>query len=273
MIRQVIKQKQNLTYLDWSHARSSSGTAGTFLKSESAMNGQKIYYKLSHYDSEKGIIGHESIYEIIVDRLLDILGVEHLNYQLIHADVEVDGKVYETWVCASKDFKVKGETKIALDTYYQIMGRSDISKYDFCRGMGWQKYIDTMLAVDYLILNRDRHGANIEVLQNNRKHTRRIAPLFDHGVSLLFSAHSDEEIRAFNVMEDRVCNNYFGSKSTLENLNLIQDKKAIFLNGLQESDKEILFCDLEDALSSEHREKLWEMIYRRWCYYESLCNM
>ena len=37
----------------------------------------------------------------------------------------------------------------------------------------------------YLILNRDRHGANIEVLRNSRKKTVRLAPLFDHGLSLL----------------------------------------------------------------------------------------
>ena len=30
----IIKQTQDLTYLKWSHIRSSSGTAGTFLKSE-----------------------------------------------------------------------------------------------------------------------------------------------------------------------------------------------------------------------------------------------
>ena len=40
--------------------------------------------------------------EIIVDRLLTVLGVEHLHYQLIHADVEIDGKVYDTWMCAQR---------------------------------------------------------------------------------------------------------------------------------------------------------------------------
>ena len=44
-----------------------------------------------------------------------------------------------------------------------------------------------MIAVDYIILNRDRHGANIEVLRNSRAHSLRIAPLFDHGLSLMYS--------------------------------------------------------------------------------------
>lgn len=144
------------------------------------VSGEKIYYKLSNYDSEKGIVGHECVNELIVDRLLTILGVEHVEYQLVHADIEIDGIVYETWLCASKDFKKRGETKCALDRYYQINKGADESRYEFCVKNGWKKYIDTMLAVDYLILNRDRHGANIEVLRNGREHSVRIAPLFDH---------------------------------------------------------------------------------------------
>lgn len=49
-----------------------------------------------------------------------------------------------------------------------------------------------MIAIDYLILNRDRHGANIEILRNARARILRIAPLFDHGLSLLYSCISDE---------------------------------------------------------------------------------
>ena len=70
--------------------------------------------------------------EIIVDRLLTILGVEHLEYQLIHADIEMEGKIYDTWLCASKDFKKKGETKSALDNYYQINKKSDESRCECC---------------------------------------------------------------------------------------------------------------------------------------------
>lgn len=54
----IIKQTQDLTYLKWSHIRSSSGTAGTFLKSESIMGDKKIYYKLSNFDPVNGVIGH-----------------------------------------------------------------------------------------------------------------------------------------------------------------------------------------------------------------------
>lgn len=262
-------EKQDLTYLNWSHVRSSSGTAGTFLKSESNMAGKKIYYKLSNYDPVKGIIGHECVNEIIVDRLLNVLGVEHLHYELIHADVEIEGNVYDTYLCASTDFKQRGESKIALDNYYMANARKEESHYDFCRRMNWQKYVDTMIAVDYIVLNRDRHGANIEVLRNARAHTLRIAPLFDHGLSLLYSCLSEEEAAKFDIFEDRKCNNFIGGYSCYENLQLIQTEN-VFPGRLKETDKDILFEGLTAALPEIFIDKIWNMIYERYKIYENL---
>ena len=272
MYDNVIVKKQDLTYLKWSHVRSSSGTAGTFLKSQSVILGEKIYYKLSGYDSQRGIIGHECVNEIIVDRLLTILGVEHLSYELIHADVEIDGKIYDTWLCASRDFKKPGEAKAALDNFYQINRETDESGYEFCVRSGWQSYIEKMLVVDDLILNRDRHGANIEVLRDSRKHSIRIAPLFDHGLSLLCSCMDETEIAQFDVMSDKPCHNFIGSRSTFENLSLIKMKGNVFSAALEEKHKEIIFKDLDGVISEAHREKIWEMIWSRWCEYEKLCN-
>ena len=272
-MQKVITEKQDLRYLKWAHGRNSSGTAGTFLKSQEIINGEKIYYKLSNFDSEKGIIGHECVNEIIVDRLLEILGVEHLTYQLIHADVEIEDKVYDTWICASKDFKMRGETKTALDNFYQVNRLGNESHYEFCIENGWRKYIDTMLAVDYLILNRDRHGANIEVLRNSRKRSIRIAPLFDHGLSFFCSCYTEEELDRFDILMDRPCQNFIGSRSTYDNLKLIDNKRDIFAGKLKTKDKDILFRDLDGVLTRGHMDKIWEMLWTRWCEYEKLCNL
>ena len=51
-------------------------------KAYSELSGKKVYYKLSNYDNVCGVIGHECVNELIVDRLLTVLGVEHLHYQL-----------------------------------------------------------------------------------------------------------------------------------------------------------------------------------------------
>lgn len=270
MNNKVILEKQDLTYLKWSHIRSSSGTAGTFLKSESVLNGVKKYYKLSNFDTVRGVVGHECVNEIIVDRLLTLLGVEHLNYELINADIEIEGNIYNTYLCASDDFKKRGESKIALDDYYRANALEKESHYDFCVRCGWKDYIDTMIAVDYIILNRDRHGANIEVLRNARAHTLRIAPLFDHGLSLMYSCMTDEDVKAFDILEDKRCQNFIGTYSCFDNLKLIKKRKNVFNGSLKPDDKEYIFDGMENVLSDVFIEKIWNMIYERYKIYENL---
>ena len=270
MKSQIIKEKQDLTYLKWSHIRSSSGTAGTFLKSESTIDGIKKYYKLSNFDSVNGVVGHECINELIVDRLLTLLEVEHLSYELIHADIDIEGNIYDTYLCASENFKKRNESKIALDDFYRINAQKGESHYDFCVRQGWKEYIDTLIVVDYLILNRDRHGANIEVLRNARAHTLRIAPLFDHGLSLLYSCMSDKEAKEFDILEDKRCQNFIGGYSCYENLGLTDKKNKLFVDKLHEYDKKYIFDGLEDTLSETFIDKIWRMIYERYQVYENL---
>lgn len=76
-----------------------------------------------------------------------------------------DGKIHDVYLCASDDFKERGESKIALDAYKEREVRSEESALDFCIRMGWEAYIYQMLMVDFLILT------NIEVLRNSRKKT------------------------------------------------------------------------------------------------------
>ena len=249
---QLMKEKQDLTYLSWSVYHNSSGTAGSFLKAYSELGGTKTYYKLSNFDKARGVIGHECVNELIVDRLLTILGIPHLS--------------------ASEDFKAKSESKTALDAYKDLEALPDESALDFCIRMGWEDYIYQMLIVDYLILNRDRHGANIEVLRNSRKKTIRLAPLFDHGLSLLCSCPDDAAANAFDVMADKPCNNFIGSKSTWDNLRIIPKDKMPKLTPLHESDRRILMEGLDGVLSQTLQDKIWEMIWKRWCAYEDFCH-
>lgn len=272
MQKQVILDKKDLTWLSWSKIRNSSGIAGSFLKAYSDLDGNKTYYKLSNYDSINGIVGHECINEIIVDKLLTILGIEHLSYQLINADIMIDDTIYSTWLCASQDFKKQGESKIALDAYYQIERLPKETPLDFCIRKGFKDYIWQMLVVDYLILNRDRHGANIEVLRNSKRKTIRLAPLFDHGLSLIFNCQSIEDVNKTDVLEDKPVQCFVGSRSAYENLKLIPVDEYPSLNQLSESDKDILFDGLDDALPKIWQDKIWEMIWNRWCIYENLRN-
>lgn len=269
---QIIHEKQDLRYLEWSKIRNSSGTAGSFLKSSEEIGGKKIYYKLSDYDPIQGIVGHECVNEIIVDRLLTILGIEHLEYDLIHADIHINGKDIETYLCASNDFKEPREQKMALDSYYENEREESETPLDFCIRNGWENYIYQMFVIDFLILNRDRHGANIEVLQNPQQKSIRLAPLFDHGLSLLCRCFSDAEIEKFDVLENKRVQGFVGGGYAQDNLELIPKAKLPVFKELQRKDRRILFEGLENILPEKHLDKIWDMLWKRWCYYEDFCN-
>lgn len=220
----------------------------------------------------RGVIGHECVNELIADRLLTILGIEHLHYQLIHADIMVNEQKIETYLCASEDFKQRFEDKVALDVYYELEHEPGESPLAFCIRSGWADHIYKMLVVDFLLLNRDRHGANIEVLRNTKKKTIRLAPIFDNGLSLLFSCHDEDALKAFDVMQDRRIQCFVGSGSALENLKLIPPDALPSLNLLKESDRETIMSGLDSVLPQPWLDKIWDMIDRRWKFYEDLCD-
>jgi hypothetical protein len=138
--------------------------------------------------------------------------------------------------------------------------------------MGWSAYIWKMLVVDFLILNRDRHGANIEVLRNRKKKEIRLAPLFDHGLSLLCRCETEDAVKKFDVMADLPVQCFVGSRSAQENLKLIPVEQLPELNALRESDRGILLDGLDGIIQQCLQDRIWNMIWNRWCYYEDFCN-
>ena len=130
-----------------------------------------------------------------------------------------------------------------------------------------------MFCIDYLIANRDRHGSNLEILRNEDDDTIRMAPLFDQGVSLLFSTYGDENaIENTDVMKDFPVNNYIGSRSLEYNLSLIPQGFDLKISSLKLEDKDYIFHDVEKVLSQKHMDKIWEMIWKRWCFFSEICN-
>ena len=272
MYKDIIYELQDLEYLKWSKTRKSSGTAGSFLKAYDDSGEIKKYYKLSDYDILNGIVGHECINEIIVGRLMDILGIEHLKYKLIHANILIDDKKIETYLCESDDFKGKNEAKIALEDFYIAERNMKESPLDFCKRMGWERYIYGMLVVDYLILNRDRHGANIEVLRDRKMKNIQLAPLFDQGLSLVCRCQSTEELKSFDVMKDQKVQAFIGGNSTVDNLKLIPEKYLSDLPGLTDTEIEDITSGFEGILEKEYIQKIREMIQRRWNYLDDIRN-
>ena len=102
---------------------------------------EKNFYKLSSFNAHDGFYGHESVNELIVSRLLDILQIPHTNYRLVHALVEVDEQEYTTWLCVSKDYRKLGETNVSLEIFHDLM-REGMGKTgcrnDACRFFDWK---------------------------------------------------------------------------------------------------------------------------------------
>ena len=78
--------------------------------------------------------------------------------------------------------------------------------------------------------------------------------------------------RVMDVVEDFPVNNYIGAKSLEFNLSFIPGEFDLQINSLNEKDKKYIFRDLEAVISPMHIEKLWEMIWKRWCYFEKVCH-
>lgn len=272
IMNDIILEKEDYTYLEWSMIRSSSGTAGSFLKATEKYDGNKIYYKLSNYDSVNGIVGHECVNELIASRLLDVLVIPHLQYRLVYGDVLVNNKKYTTYLCASDSFRQRGESKMTFEDFYQMEKNIEELPLEFAIRQGWEEQIYQMILVDFLILNRDRHGANIEVIADKTGNVR-LAPLFDHGLSFMFNCHTLEEIHLYDVMEDRRVQSFVGSRSTKDNMRFLPKDRMVCENKLCEKDRTYIFAGLEGVLEEEHLAKIWDMIYRRWRYYEDLLDL
>lgn len=269
----IISKVQDMRYLDWAARKISPGIPGCFLKAYEEIDGKRLYYKLSNYDSYRGIFGHECVNEIIVSRVMDVLGIPHVTYDLIHAKIVIDGKEQETWISVSENFRKESEEKLAYDLFYDLQKEKNESPLEFAIRNNWELYMYQMFLIDYLIANRDRHGSNLEVLRNEEDDGIRMAPLFDQGVSLLFSTYGDEKaIESFDVMKDFIVNNYIGSRSLEYNLSLIPHEFDLKIALLKREHWDYIFQDVEKVLSEKHIDKIWEMIWKRWCFFNEIRN-
>lgn len=267
--RDITYKLQDLRDLEWTEGAFTSGTGGMLLKSRKRSGATTWYYKLSTYDAYRGVYGHECVNELVASRLAQLLGVEHAPYRLVHATVSLNGEDQETWLCKSPNFRKPGEKKLSFDTFFELERIDRESPLEFADRFGWKSKIEQMIVFDYLIANRDRHGANIEVLRGDG--TARLAPLFDNGLSFAFSCFGDEELVAnLDPMKDFAANNFIGTRSLEENLRFVTDFS--WLPRLSDADLSRVTTGLDDIISRTHIDKIAEMIHRRWEHVEGLRN-
>lgn len=264
-----MQQIDAFTHIDyknlfWDVYKNSSGTAGTFLKAYE--NG--VYYKASNFDSSRGFYGHESLNEIVARNLARMLEIRHLEYTLHYETITVFSKQYKTFFTGSKNFRKLNEVKMTLESYYEMCHGEQESIWDFICRLGWAEYFYDMFLFDWLIYNRDRHGANIEVLSGSDE--TRLAPLFDHGLSFGFSCYEFQGFDKFNKLADNPVNNYVGSRILSENLALVPTTVLHKVDAII-SDK--LFIDLDyKEIPNYYFQFIKSMLQERVEYVKKLPN-
>jgi len=243
----------------WSKSAGSLVSDGVYMKTELPIDGINYYLKLSRYDSYRGIYGHESVNELIACKLGKLLNINVPEGFLKKCLVKIDDIEHDTYVFAAKSYKTTG-SRLAFEDFYINNRLSDKeSPLDLCKRFEWTDYIYKMFVFDYLIINRDRHGANLEVMKNG---DIALSPLLDNGLSFVCSCTDESELVMFDIMEDRAVNSFIGEKRLKANLDMI-DKKLEF-NELNETDLTGVFEGLHGALSEKYIDIIREIIWKRW---------
>lgn len=153
----------------------------------------KYYYKIDK-------VGNEGLCEYLVYVLLQCSSIDKsliIEYErcLINGDLG----------CRSENFLDKDETFITMDAVYRnVTGRADLadkllalqdakkrlefileilSEFGVDRDM-YYDYMNTMMQLDLLVGNTDRHTHNYGIIVNNADGAIRLPPFFDNGRSL-----------------------------------------------------------------------------------------
>ena len=253
----------DLRDLTWSRVTGSINSDGAFLK---ASNTDKtLYYKMSAYNVSQGIYGHEAVNELLAYRIAKELCIPVPETTLSKALVSIDNEDIETHIAITKSFKRTHETRMSFENFYKSVRYKGESAESVAIRHGWTPLLQLMYLFDFLIINRDRHGANLEVLDDCGK--KRLSPFFDNGLSLAVSCSTATELDAFDVMADRQVNNFIGSRSLYENLKGIP--ADIQINKPGNDFRERLLEGLTGVISERHMDVIWDIFIKRWRYVSS----
>lgn len=202
----------------WSLNKDTLGTNGVFLKMRKEICGTQLYYKLGSYDPIRGFYGVECAMEIIAQRIAAWESIPYIEQRLAKILISYNEKEYEAYCVCSKEYRLSGERRVSLEQYCLLNNVSDNHTEALLSSEFAQNVLDIM-KLDYIIYNRDRHGANVETLYNPKTDSYRFVPLFDNGCSLVApSVLRWKELDDSYYLSDAPVNNFLGSMFVLSNL-------------------------------------------------------
>lgn len=181
---------------------------------------------------------YESYGEVIVYKLAKRLGFNCVEYKL--CKVIIDNQV-ETIACESNDFKQLGYIDYSIGKL-MLLGKipklfyGEYDSYNILLNTlkfipEFRRYLDTLILLDSITLNDDRHFGNFGLLIN-RQCEMKVQPIFDNGNSLFCHKHIDGMNYDEKLIQYLVCKPF--NRSFNEQLKLI-DKSIIEKDKLKES--------------------------------------
>lgn len=174
--------------------------------------------KLSTYNETAGFYGEEPEYEELAYKIGEILGLSIVEVEVEEALVRYNNKEYKTLVSISPNFNRNGNS-IPIENFCEING---INSKDLLFDDKFRADLSKIMLYDFLINNIDRHGRNIEVMNN------KIAPIFDNSLSM-FSKMPDNALNQ-SLFEVYTANNFIGYPNLLDNLKLINNEIDLNIN-------------------------------------------
>lgn len=252
---------QDLTHLDFSLSQSGAGCVGSFYKAYDDM----FYYKASYFFNDK--FGYEAVNEVIASRLSDCLKFDNARYELVYAKIKIADQEYKTYICKSRNYRKPEECRLTIESYMQFNNMKKGCVQELKDESFFNDVLNTIL-LDYIIDNRDRHGANLEILVH--QDSNRLAPIFDCGSSLLAPCQYDmDRVAGFHLLHNGPINNFLISpmwNDVLETLKAYDVRvKDIDWNQLD-------YKDLYQALDKEILDREMIMIKERYDHAKKILN-
>lgn len=203
---------EDLRDINWNNLNSTStGMIHKYLDDD-------VFMKLSTYNETAGFYGEEPEYEELSYKIGEILGLNIVKVEVEEALIQYNNKEYKTLVAISPNFNRNGNS-IPIENFCEI---NRINSKDLLLDDRFREDLSKIIEYDFLVNNIDRHGRNIEVMNN------KIATIFDNSLSM-FSKMPDNALNSA-LFEVYTANNFVGYPNLLDNLKLINNEIDLNIN-------------------------------------------
>jgi hypothetical protein len=238
---------------------------GTLRKKWIISNGERHLLKASRYDEMQ-----EPFNELIGSKIMKLFNIEHVEYSLVHNKSDnmplsickcmVNQNTEYITAHVVKDAEVKNDRN-EYDRFIQICEKKGIKNA--------KEKIDTMLAIDFIIGNTDRHMGNFGIIRNaDNLEWLKIAPIFDNGNSLCHNVNKIDNIE--NNIDTRCRWLDGGNYQKLEYINYPQWYSKDKISDLGHLLYQILKDN--DKTTEDKRNKLSAIIDQRIKLFDAIIN-